>query len=210
MNALIKLTDTHYIVVGDSEIKEGDWFYNQPTNFIGQTLRKEGDFWVCNNIEGFHLLSEAKKIHYSTQPLEPGVAIGFELSNCFDKIKPLSLSEVEEALYGCSVDDLAFKAFKKQDEWTWTQFKDIFPYGFNAHKELVEDKLFTMEQMQKAMDFMYWFCQNVPNEYLEHNYGIKNTGDLNTNQAITVYIQSLLPKTERECTIDEQGKLKLI
>ena len=53
-------------------------------------------------------------------------------------------------------------------------------------------KLFTIEDMQNAMDFMYWYCQDVSDEYLEHNYGVKNANDLNTNQAITEYIRLLI------------------
>ena len=55
-------------ITSDKEIKEGDWFYNEPTNYIGRTLKKEGKFWICDNINGFHLLSEAKKIILTTDP----------------------------------------------------------------------------------------------------------------------------------------------
>jgi hypothetical protein len=33
------------------------------------------------------------------------------------------------------IDDLAFKAYKEQWEWTWSQFEQIFPIGYNKAKE---------------------------------------------------------------------------
>lgn len=86
MVKVIKISEIHYIIVDDSEIKEGDWFYNEPTNYVGQALRKEGKFWVCNNIEGFHLLSAAKKITHSTQPLE-GKLISLGYCDTVEKVK---------------------------------------------------------------------------------------------------------------------------
>lgn len=83
---LIKLSDEHYVIVDDSEqITFKDWFFDIDTKIVGQYFHGlREDAWM--------------KITHSTEPLEPGVSIGFETSNCFNQIKPLSLSEVDESL----------------------------------------------------------------------------------------------------------------
>jgi hypothetical protein len=47
------------------------------------------------------------------------------------------------------IDDLAFKAYKEQWEWTWSQFKQIFLIGYNKAKEKYK---YTEEDIDKA----YW------------------------------------------------------
>lgn len=71
--------------------------------------------------------------------------------------------------------------------------------GFNAHKELVKDKLFTVEDMKNALRVVY-------NDWVEDEEHEENTEDEYYNRII----QLLLPKTEWKVTFDEQGKLKLI
>lgn len=67
---LIKLSETHYIIVDDSEIKEGDWVYD---NVDKEVFRVDS----LNNISGivrssYHttVLDGCKKITHSTQQLE--------------------------------------------------------------------------------------------------------------------------------------------
>lgn len=40
MNKLIKVSDDHYIIVDDSEIKEGDWFWTPIKRSIEQCVKK--------------------------------------------------------------------------------------------------------------------------------------------------------------------------
>jgi hypothetical protein len=59
-------------------------------------------------------------------------------------------------------------------------------------KELVKDKLFTVEDMRKA--------------YIQGKHG----GITQTYLEFDKFIQSLLPKTEWDVEFDEQGKMRLI
>ena len=140
--------DSHYIICDDSEIKNYDW-----NNF------DFSDFSEMPNV-----------ITHSTQPLDKNEVgnDGFE----FDarstylptRIKSLSLSEVQEAINGYNLDDLKSKWYNTQEEDRSESF--VFQYsgviddaleagikiGFNALKELVKDKLFTVEDMKKAFE----------------------------------------------------------
>ncbi len=59
MEKLIKLSDTHYIICDDSEIKKDDW--------IGYPNLK---LFVPVQYLGGDLIGTEKRITYSTQPLE--------------------------------------------------------------------------------------------------------------------------------------------
>jgi hypothetical protein len=150
-----------------------------------------------------------KKITHSTQPLNQqcqNVCSGFCI-NCPDtSVKRLELSEVEELISGYSVEKMAEKEFPLLDEsWcrTGTTHEEnlqllghrrTYIKGFNTHKELVKDKLFTVDDMKKALELGLTLIDgNVYNE--EH---------------FQKFIQSLLSPTEWEVTFNEQGKLKLI
>lgn len=62
---LVKINKIQYVIVDDSEIKEGDWFYNPEKNLaILQSLGGLGN-------------SNWKKIIHSTEPLEH---IGYHVS----------------------------------------------------------------------------------------------------------------------------------
>ena len=47
------------------------------------------------------------------------------------------------------IDNLAFKAYKEQSEWTWSQFEQIFSIGYNKAKEKYK---YTEEDIRKAID----------------------------------------------------------
>jgi len=102
--------DTHYIVVDDSDtieakIKEGDWVWYNKT--IGKLIFAQDDLGQGYELQVggisypiYDPLNLVKKITYSTQPIE---LVDWENGAkgkrpAFDKIKPLSLSEVEEAI----------------------------------------------------------------------------------------------------------------
>lgn len=88
MNKLVKLSDTHYIVVDDSEIKEG-YVFNGAEIFLREEMSEYSDEYVNRYWE---------KITHSTQPLEPSLRSDDNTLKDFVFIKPLSLSEVEEAI----------------------------------------------------------------------------------------------------------------
>lgn len=214
---LIKLSDTHYVIVDDSEIKEGDWFIVlSGSGYSVYSIHKakyESD--GSKNWNDDH----CKKITHSTQPLEGHDYLWRPL------VKSLSLSEIEEAINGYSVekmrhDYLNSEKIKTNKKWNTKQYfdydlrgidlkgRDEFLYkklllklysetgagymdGFKAHQELVKDKMFTLEDMEEA------FNEGV-------SYGIDK------GVPFEKYKKKLLPKTEWNVTFDEQGKLIMV
>ena len=201
MQKLIKLNDQHYIIVNDSEIKEGDWVCNIQKPYIKQCQDIDVDYYNKRN-------DVFKKITHSTEPLEykygsqkHGFNMGVMSSDIklvYDQIKPLDLSEVEEAINGYSVENAAYhfcdNVVHPKDETQSLYF--AFCTGFKAHQELVKDKLFTVEDMRKAM----WEVDRLKTTNLTTE---------NFSKLVDKYIQSLLPKTEWECIIHEQVKISL-
>ena len=202
---LIKLSETHYIVVDDSEIKESDFALNVKIKRLNQA-RFMFDSTDC------------KKITHSTQPLE-----FHEYNNCyfFNDIKKISLLEVEEVIYGYSVEKMAEKEFPLLDEsWCRTGatheenlqllgHRRTYIKGFNACKELVKDKLFTIEDI---FNYSQMICEKLPElKKLQTSQADDYGNNLDVILKIQdEFIQSLLRKTEWEVEFDEQGKLKLI
>ena len=87
MQKLIKLSDSHYIVVDDSEIKGNDYYWAPIKRSIEQCIKKilvvkDGE----NDIVQY-------KITHSTQPLESKFS-----SILYKGYSHISLSEVEEAI----------------------------------------------------------------------------------------------------------------
>ncbi len=113
MNKLIKLSDTHYIVVNDSEIKEGDWFYYKHfgEDIIAQA-KETTDLVNLNNPDRYF-----KKVTHSTQPFNCNCSNkGYRLdtncaerNHCFDKIQYLSLQEVKELIGEVDVESILLK-----------------------------------------------------------------------------------------------------
>lgn len=228
MKKLIKLSDTHYIVVDNSEIKEGDKFYciTNKVIFTAHTIEYLEEY---NKLEdsnhNFYVNSKyAQKITHSTQPLEKieGHPVkGGELWTC-DKIKPLSLSEVEEAINGYGVEKMAeidwiHKEYGFEEGYNpkrcidgaiqKPKFINGYIKGFKAHKELVKDKLFTIEDIVKPFGDAF-------TKFINEGGAIGSSEEWiqwqNVVDWFPKYIQSLLPKTEWNIEFDEQGKIKLI
>lgn len=147
MQKLIKLSDTHYIVVDDSEIKEGDYYWAPIKRSIEQCIKKilvvkDGE----NDIVQY-------KITHSTEPLEEDVVIMGSIPKItlrFLKIKKLSLSDVEEVINGYSAENTAkeLAIFYVNNNYPDSidleekaaAIHDVI-WGFNAHKKLVKDRL---------------------------------------------------------------------
>jgi len=223
MQKLIKLNDQHYIVVDDSEIKEGDFVYHSEVSqeYTIVNLLKEGDEKYS---KGKHIAQgvyrhkptknewykKERKITHSTQPLEKHPDLDYPF---FHNIDSLSLSEVEEAINGYSVEEFAWnnpilsrkdvydlfhKVFKDRrldGAFSLSASKQIYQFEtelreiskIKAHQELVKDKLFTVEDIEQAM-----------------------IEGLTIEQFWEKCCKLLLPKTEWKCYFDEQGKIKLI
>jgi hypothetical protein len=124
-----------FIVTSDKLLKDGTLFYNPPTNYFGKTIRKEGNFWVCENMEGFHLLSQALKVIAQQEQIDFS-----------------GLSEDEQKKIGWfDVEKLALE-FEK----TWGNIYngeiDFYIQGFQKAQELLFDKMFTLEDMKKSYE----------------------------------------------------------
>lgn len=207
---LIKLNETHYIIVDDSEIKEDDYGFDglhifkclKP--FIANETTSGKNipcFYIqINGVSSstFHETSYIKKITHSIQPLELSTSHINTGKYHFDKIKPLSLLEVEEAIYGYSMEKAAYNfcdnVVRPKDETRSLFF--AFCTGFSTHQELVKDKLFTVEDMENA----YY------NGWIDRGESDK----LSYPKARNNFRQSLLPKTEWDVEFNEQGKIRLL
>lgn len=186
---LRKLTNDHYIITSNDNISEGDWFWTPIKRSIEQCVKKlliiKGS---QNDIEQF-------KITHSTQPLESKFS-----SIIYRGYYHISLSEVEEVINGYSVEKLSesangYSVYGKPLGEKYLAFNEGYQSGFNAHKELVKDKLFTEQDLRVAISLAWNYGQKPENN-------LKDCGNS--------IVQSLLPKTEWEITFDEQGKLKLL
>lgn len=183
---LIKLNESHYIIVDDSEKTEGCFVYNHIVEKVMRVTKE--------------IMPHGQKITHSTQPLEAPVAI-----NGFGNYDFISLSEVEELINGYSVD-YRLEDFEHERNKVYSETGSLtactildrgISLGFNAHKELVKDRLFTVDQA-----YSIW---KAGQEYW------KTSGaSITFEELVERRKESLLPKTEWEVTFDEQGKLKLI
>lgn len=177
MNKLIKLSDEHYIVVDDSEINEGDWVIELLNKVIFQ-LKVDG-----NNYSD----STFKKIIHSTKPL----GVGWQ-----QEVIELSLSEIEEAIQGYSVEKMAEEYVNDESYLPVHREENYRSYinGFKAHQELVKDKLFTAITVELIAAELI----------LKYRLGkIKEAEDVEN------IINSYLPKTEWDVEFVD-GKIKLL
>ena len=188
MSKLLKLSDTPYIVVDDSEIKEGDWCVYKTGEIIQYLVKLNTD--------------NLRKITHSTEPIEryDHPAGGYE--GIFDKIKQLPLSEVEEVINGYSVEKMAEKFVIEKLKISSQAPGVMIGYieGFKAHQELVKDKLFSLATVEGCM-------MSIANWIVKNNI---TSGTEILTKMVEISESLLLPKTEWEVEFDEQGKLKLI
>ena len=187
MNKLIKLSESHYIIVDDSEIKEGDLCIYKTGEIIQYLVKLNTD--------------NLRKITHSTQPLsdECKYCTG-ACEECIDGTKPLSLSEVEEAINGYSVEKMAEKYACIEDKHE--KYKCISDYreGFKAHQELVKDKLFSLATVEGCM-------MSIANWIVKNNI---TSGTEILTKMVEISESLLLPKTEWDVEFDEQGKMRLL
>lgn len=185
MQKIIKLSDTHYIGVDDSEIKVGDIVAEK-------LLTGEYELFEIHTPNDIDEVRQ-KKVTHSNQPLENINFVDEAEGIITPKIKSLSLSEVEEAINGYSVKKMVERLYSRVISENEYDFRRGFEIGFNAHKELVKDKFILSEKDIYRIIDMARKDDGVDGYY--HQSEI---------------IQSLLPKTEWGVEFDEQNKLKLI
>ena len=190
MSKLLKLSETHYIVVDDSEIKEGSWVINGNSKIFQYTKESISGINYC------------KKITHSTEPIEryDHPAGGYE--GTFDKIKQLPLSEVEEVINGYSVEKMAEKFVIEKLKISSQAPGVMIGYidGFKAHQELVKDKLFSLATVEGCM-------MSIANWIVKNNI---TSGTEILTKMVEISESLLLPKTEWDVEFDEQGKMRLL
>lgn len=202
---LIKIADDHYVVVDDSEIKEGDWclyankfggkFICQAYVYERTLMFDDGSF---NRSLGEGITpqkDECKLITHSTQPFEDvglNTSMGNQLG--FDKIEPMYLSEVKELIGEVVVEKKANNLISCSDSVDVKLVKEVWKGGYNQALEDNKDKKYTDEDMRNAI------LIGMKTGY-HPEYHIQSANRI---------IQSLQPKTQWEVTFDEQGKLRLV
>lgn len=225
MSKLIELSENHYIVVNDSEIKEtGVYAYHTILKKVDliQSLGIDNEY--CKRYKKItHLTHCLKCSSYDFNSVGDFNNISYVCNNCGNEwkdIKPLSLSEVEEAINGYSVDDgLKYVLSLPNSEYlsygVQKMLEDAYNKGFNAHKELVKDKLFTVEEIKSIIEWLNKNYSKTEDE-LARPYEDKGEDLPDTffkdayEEALNRAIKPFLPKTEWDVTFDEQGKIKFI
>jgi hypothetical protein len=203
MNKLIKLSDTHYIVVDDSEKGKEGYNYNSALSKIEKLSRN----YETHSSE----YNYCRRITHSTQPLEEDVEfIGKtpKIKLGFVNIKPLSLSEVEEVINGHSVEKMAEWEIDRLvrmrvESPQRKKYENIWIQGFKAHQELVKDKLFTVDEVSKI------FTVGVQLGINQELFTQQGKPLQDEEKVLQRTIQSLLPKTEWDVEFVD-GKIKLI
>jgi len=127
---LIKINTDHYVVVDDSEIKEGDW-----------VLTEENTIHQVDYVDAYTKINGWKKITHSTQPL----GIGW-----LQQVKVLSLFEVKELIGEVDI----WQKFKEIDgscqkgeyeHW-------LFESGYNQALEDNKEKKYTEEDVIRIVE----------------------------------------------------------
>ena len=124
---LIKLTYDHYVVVDDSEIKEGDWYVHKQKG-VGLRVQK------CI---GTNLPMDSKKITHST-------------NIDWNDVYYIPLQEVKELIGEVDVEKKAFN-YTSSSQAHRRGFID----GYNQALEDNKDKKYTEEDLRKMWKFGY-------------------------------------------------------
>ena len=159
---LIKINTDHYVVVDDSQIKEGDWCLmfddygnlflgNQPQQYLGEQA-------------GHHLNKGLKKITHSTTTANLDVYSQTPIG--------LSLSEVKELIGEVNVEKKA-ESYAKDGLVLDTPIANGLFYGYiKGYTQALADnkeKKYTEEDMRKAFDAARR-CITMPIGGAKHQY----------------------------------------
>lgn len=147
---LIKLSSDHYIIVDDSEIKEGDYVINIQRLHIYPTPVSADDVEYRNRRNDVF-----KKITHSTQPLEDiEVDKYVPRMSIYEKILQLSLSEVKELLGEVDVEKKALRPAAEYKGWykeaNTYDFRKGYEVGYREALEDNKDRKYTEEDMIRA------------------------------------------------------------
>jgi hypothetical protein len=191
---LIKINTDHYVIVDDSEIKEGDFVINIQRNHIYPTPVEVIDVEYRNRRNDVF-----KKITHSTQPIE---ANSLHRKYDFININPLSLSEVKELIGEINEEKNMWYERNTQNPYptdspSHTGFKKGFELGYNQSLEDNQEKKYTEDDLAEAILRTIDACNKAQND---------SYGELEIDEE--AIIQSIQPKTEWDVEIVD-NKLKL-
>lgn len=206
---LIKINSEFYII-NDHEIKPY-LTYNE-NNDVSIVLHLPSNTIIeCN---GIGEMNGTKTVIYS-DPMYGREVLYKECRNIthstegFRGVIKLNKSEICELVGEFNVEKLALELdkskcrnFKREftSKETYDGIIDGYILGFNKHEELTKDKLYTEEDVYKAIEMAR---ENSPEIFNHPEYGYVN--DYTENDIIT----ALQPKTEWDITI-ENGKIQIM
>ena len=228
---IIKIKEDYYVVVDDSEIKEGNWY------LIGRTI-----YHCLKNIpKDLHNENKIFKITHSTQPLgvkpitdkvviqenkagKPLISAQYVELDMSSTVKLLSLQEVKELIGEVDVEKKEIILTDSQKELLKMGsvfYKDssviyYLPYiiinennKWYIQLEDNKEKKYTEEDLRKAIQ-LAWEADSIDGTVdlnIVLHYGDNN--DLRTKWSEDEIIKSFQPKTEWEVEIvDDKLKLK--
>lgn len=147
---LIKITDSHYVIVDDSEIEEGDWIYN---------AEREPSILKC---VGKGSLRGWQKITHSTD---------IDINELYY----ISLKEVKELLGEVDVKKKAELyvwggVYLTEQEKQQTEI--AYMTGYNQALEDNKGKKYTEEDVRKAIAVGFDWCHQklIPQDWMINNY----------------------------------------
>jgi hypothetical protein len=157
---LIKLNEEDYINVDDlvTDVKDLDvWVYDDDYD-EPLIYKTDEDFFKAGK--------SAWRITYSTKPLEDVIIANKYEGKGWINIKPLSFSEIEELLFGYSVEKMAKNKWSelianlKLDTLHEGMWCGGYQHGFNAHKELVKAR-FLSTQLYSNENHLEWIYNRL-------------------------------------------------
>ena len=192
MQTLIKISSDQYIVVDDSEIKEGDYYLF--TWGGEQEIQIFSNEQYADRENHNHLYTNAcKKITHSTEPLEDYTRADGKKIKVYVGINPLNLFEVKELIGEVDVEK-KIKEWYNQTKYDSSFIADPQSYkaGYNQALEDNKDRKYTEEDLRKMFDI---------------SEGLSSFNDTDDNK-FKYALNHIQPKTEWEVEIVD-GKLKL-
>jgi hypothetical protein len=191
MKQIIKLTQHHYIIVNDGEIKVGDFVYDG-TKLLSQFTNRVAVI-LANNQFAEYGKKSFFKITHSTHPIEKNNEAYSSFEFVYKEIEKIDKSEIKELLGEVDVIDKCEKILTshpdfKAEQMSYYQngrFNGLID-GYNEALKDNEDKLYTNKNV---IDFLHFLT-------FDHNHKYTTTKD-----AWDDFKKSLYPKTSWEIDI---------
>ena len=121
------------------------------------------------------------------------------------RVEKSPLSEVEQAIYGYNLEDMADEyADEHYEEFgMYKTIYEAYSAGFNVHKELAKEKMFTVGDMEREL-------VSIAAEIASKDGELSSCSPALICSWIKNKIQSLLPRTQWDIEIDEAGKITIL